>query len=124
MKVILKKDINKKGKAGDVVIVADGFARNYLLPQGFAIVANKYNLSKVESIQQEADLARLELDSKYKALALQVSKTSLHFTRKADENDHLFGSVSDNDIVDALVEKEIELLSLWSDEETEGDAGE
>jgi large subunit ribosomal protein L9 len=109
MKVILKKDINKKGKAGDVIKVADGFARNYLLPQGFAIVANKYNLSKVDSIQQEADLARLELESKYKALALQVSNASLLFTRKADENDHLFGSVSENDIVDALVAKEIDI---------------
>jgi len=109
MKVILKKDINKKGKAGDVINVADGYARNYLLPQGFAIVANKYNLSKVGSIQQEADLARLELESKYKAQALQVSNTSLHFIRKADENDHLFGSVSDNDIVEALAEKEIDL---------------
>lgn len=109
MKVILTNDINKKGKAGDVIKVADGYARNYLLPRGLAIVANKYNLLKVESIQKEADIARLELENKYKALALQVSNATLHFTRKADENDHLFGSVSENDIVDALAEKDIEV---------------
>lgn len=109
MKVILTKDINNKGKAGDVIKVADGYARNYLLPRDFAIVANKYNLSKVESIQKEAELARLELENKYKALALQIADTSLTFTRKADENDHLFGSVSEKDIAEALSEKEIEV---------------
>lgn len=109
MKVILKKDISKKGKAGDVVNVADGYARNYLLPNGFAIIANEYNLSKVEAIQKEAELARLELESKYKALVQQIAGTNITFTRKADENDHLFGSVSQNDVAEALAEKEIDV---------------
>ncbi|MCF7918917.1 MAG: 50S ribosomal protein L9 [Candidatus Cloacimonetes bacterium] len=109
MKVILIQDINRKGKAGEVINVADGYARNYLLPRNIAIIANTYNLSKIESIQSEAEMARLELENKYKALALQVSGISLHFTRKADENDHLFGSVSEIDIIEALAEKEIEV---------------
>lgn len=109
MKVILKKDISKKGKAGDVLKVADGFARNYLLPRGIAIVANTYNLSKVEAIRNDADLAKLELENKYKALATQVSAITLTFMRKADENKHLFGSVSDSDIVEALAEKKLDI---------------
>jgi large subunit ribosomal protein L9 len=109
MKVILKQDINKKGNAGDVINVADGYARNYLLPRKYAIIANAYNLSKVEAIRKEAELARLELENKYKALVQQLADVRLLFTRKADENDHLFGSVSEQDIVDALVEKDIEI---------------
>jgi large subunit ribosomal protein L9 len=109
MKVILNQDINKKGKAGDVIKVVEGYARNYLLPRGLAIIANKYNLSKIGSIKNEAEQARLELETKYRALAQRVSEISLHFTRKADENDHLFGSVSGKDIIEALAEKEIEV---------------
>ncbi len=109
MKVILKQDINKKGVAGDVIKVANGYARNYLLPRRFAIVANPYNLSKVDAIRKEAEIAKLELENKYKAFALQISGVSLSFKRKADDNDHLFGSVSEIDIADALAEQDIEI---------------
>lgn len=109
MKVILKQDINRKGQAGDVIQVADGYARNFLLPRGIAIIANDYNLSKVEAIKKDAELARLELENKYKALVKQISDTELTFIRKADENDHLFGSVSDQDIADALKQKDIDV---------------
>ncbi|MCF7911766.1 MAG: 50S ribosomal protein L9 [Candidatus Cloacimonetes bacterium] len=109
MKVILKQDINKKGLAGDVIKVADGFARNYLLPRGIAIMANAYNLSKVEAIRKESEIAKLELENKYKALAAQVSDITLSFNRKADENGHLFGSVSDIDLAEALAEKNLEI---------------
>ena len=109
MKVILKQDINKKGVAGDVIKVADGYARNYLLPRGFAILANPYNLSKVDLSRKEAEIAKLELENKYKALALQVSGVSLSFKRKADEHDHLFGSVSEVDIANALAEQDIDI---------------
>jgi large subunit ribosomal protein L9 len=109
MKVILKEDISKKGRAGDVVKVADGYARNYLLPRGIAIVANAYNLSKVEAIRENDKMAKLELENKYKALAAQVSAVTLTFVRKSDENDHLFGSVSESDIAEALAEKELDI---------------
>ncbi|MBN1948809.1 MAG: 50S ribosomal protein L9 [Candidatus Cloacimonetes bacterium] len=109
MKIILTKDIKKVGEAGAVLNVADGYARNYLLPQKLAILANKNNLSKVEQIKKEAELAKLEIENKFKALALKMTDVELSFTRKADENGHLFGSVSDNDIVKALAEKDIEI---------------
>jgi len=109
MKVILVKDMQNLGEAGSVVKVANGYARNYLLPKGFAIMANDYNLAKVEEIKKVAETERLEINSKFKAIAAKVDGVELTFTRKADENDHLFGSVSEKDIADALAEKGIEL---------------
>jgi large subunit ribosomal protein L9 len=109
MKIILTKDIAKLGAAGSVVNVKDGYARNYLLPQGFAILATAYNLTKVEEIKKVADEERLERENKLKAFAAQIDGTELTFLRKVDENEHLFGSVSENDIVQALAEKDIDV---------------
>ncbi|MCK4694778.1 MAG: 50S ribosomal protein L9 [Candidatus Cloacimonetes bacterium] len=109
MKIILIKDINKLGEPGSVVNVADGYARNFLLPQKLAIIATSKNLAKVEAIKKQAELAKLEIENKYKALALRIKDVELIFTRKADENGHLFGSVSEKDISETLAEKGIEI---------------
>ena len=109
MKVILVKDIAKMGLAGSVIKVADGYARNYLLPKKLVILATKNNLAKIETIKKKAELEKLEIENHFKALALKISDITLKFTRKADENDHLFGSVSENDIVKSLAEKGIEI---------------
>jgi len=109
MKVILVKDITKMGLAGSVIKVADGYARNYLLPKKMVILATKNNLAKIETIKKKAELEKLEIENHFKALALKISDITLKFTRKADENDHLFGSVSENDIVKSLAEKGIEI---------------
>jgi large subunit ribosomal protein L9 len=109
MKVILTKDIKKIGTAGEVLNVANGFARNYLLPHKFAIIATKNNLNRIDTIKKDAEIARLEVENKYKAIALKLADVELSFIRKADENGHLFGSVSENDIVKALEEKEFEI---------------
>ena len=109
MKVILVKDIAKMGLAGSVIKVADGHARNYLLPQKLVILATKSNLSKIENIKKKAELEKLEIENRFKALAFKINETTLTFTRKADENDHLFGSVSENDVVNSLAEKGIEI---------------
>jgi len=109
MKVILTKDIRKIGSAGEVLDVANGFARNYLLPQKFAIIATKNNLNRIETIKKDAEIARLEVENKYKAIALKLADVELNFIRKADENGHLFGSVSENDIAKALEEQEFEI---------------
>jgi len=105
MKVILVEDLKKVGKAGDVIKVSNGFARNYLLPRNYAIFASKENLIKVESIKKDSDIKKTEAINQLKALALRVEGTELHFNRKSDESGHLFGSVSENDISLALVEK-------------------
>jgi len=109
MKIILTTDIRKVGSAGDVVKVADGFARNYLLPKKYAIVASKGNLARVETIKKDAEIARLEIENKYKATVLKLADVELTFQRKADENGHLFGSVSEKDIASILEEKELDV---------------
>ena len=107
MKVILTKDIKALGEAGKLVKVKSGYARNYLLPNGFAIPANQKNLSKIEEIKKQAAEEKLILHSQYQEIINKIEGVELTFVRKADENDHLFGSVSENDIVKSLAEKEI-----------------
>ena len=109
MEVILTKDIKRIGEAGEIMKVRDGFARNYLLPKGLALVANKYNRNKIDAIKKEALKEREELHNKYKTLVEVLEDVKLTFSRKADEHDHLFGSVSENDIAEALAEKDIDL---------------
>lgn len=105
MKIIMIEDIEKVGEAGEVIEVADGFARNYLLPKKFAIPATKTTLKKVESIKKEAEEKRLETMNHYKALAAKLEGKELTFLRKADENGHLYGSVSEKDIYETINEK-------------------
>ena len=109
MKVILIKDIKKVGEAGSVIKVADGYARNFLIPNELAILASKANLKKIEEIKKQAEIEKLEIENKYKALVLKLADVELKFNRKSDENGHLFGSVSEIDIVKALEEKDIEI---------------
>ncbi len=109
MEIILTKDIKALGEAGKLVKVKAGYARNYLLPNGFAIPASQKNLLKIEVIKKQAAEKKLVLHGKYQEIINKIDGVELTFTRKADENDHLFGSVSENDIVKALAEKDIEI---------------
>ena len=101
MKVILKEDIPKLGRMGQTVDVARGYGRNYLLPQGKAIVATSKNLKSLEHermlIQRKADLARKEAEG----LAGKIEGMTLTLTRKVVEEDKLYGSVSVSDIAQA-----------------------
>ncbi|RLC54182.1 MAG: 50S ribosomal protein L9, partial [Candidatus Cloacimonadota bacterium] len=94
---------------GKLVKVKPGYARNYLLPNGFAIPASPKNLSKIEEIKKIAADEKIALYGKYKEVIDKIEGVELTFIRRADENNHLFGSVSENDIVKALAEKEIEI---------------
>jgi len=98
MKIILLRDIHKLGLAGDIVKVANGYARNYLLPKNFAILATKGNVLKVEKIKQEAEKERTVIKTEQKELAEKMNVIILTFKRKIDENEHLYGSVSEVDI--------------------------
>ena len=109
MEIILTKDIKALGEAGKLVKVKAGYARNYLLPNGFAIPASQKNLLKIEVIKKQAAEKKLVLHGKYQEIINKIEGVELTFARKADENDHLFGSVSENDIVKALAEKDIEI---------------
>lgn len=102
MQVILQENVEKLGTCGQVVNVADGYARNYLLPRKLAIPATPGNLKRVDKIR--AVLAQREATEKELAqkLAEQVNAATVTLVRKAGENEQLFGSVTSADIAEAL----------------------
>jgi large subunit ribosomal protein L9 len=105
MEVILKEDVPKLGSRGDVVKVAEGYGRNYLLPRKLAIAATSGNKAVVEQMKA----ASVRRSAKEKAQAEELSKQfdglSVSFTRKAGEQEQLFGSVTSGDIAEALEKK-------------------
>jgi large subunit ribosomal protein L9 len=105
MEVILKEDVVKLGSRGDVVKVAAGYGRNYLLPRKLAIEASAAN--KAVIVQMKASAVRRNAKEKAGAeeLAKQIDSVVVNFTRKSGEGDHLFGSVTSSDIAAELTKK-------------------
>ncbi|MCL2740136.1 MAG: 50S ribosomal protein L9 [Oscillospiraceae bacterium] len=105
MKVILKKDIKGTGKAGEVVEVADGYARNDLLPKGVAIEATAGNLNVLAGEKAHVEhVAKMKLDDA-KYIADRLEDIIVEISAKTGENGKLFGSVTNKDIADALAKK-------------------
>jgi large subunit ribosomal protein L9 len=105
MEVILKEDVNNLGHRGDVVKVAAGYGRNYLLPQNLAMEANANNKAVIEQMKNSAVRKSAKEKTEAEALVAQLDAVALAFTRKTGENDHLFGSVTSSDIAQQLEEK-------------------
>ena len=105
MEVILKEDVPKLGQRGEVVKVAEGYGRNYLLPHRLAIEATKANRAVIEQMKQSAVRKSAVEKNDAETLAKQLEGASLAFHRKAGEKDHLFGSVTSSDIAEALERK-------------------
>jgi len=105
MEVILKEDVPKLGHRGDVLKVADGYGRNYLLPRKLAIEATFGNKAVIEQMKQAAVRRSAVEKNDAEALARQLEAVSLSFLRKAGEKDHLFGSVTSADIHEVLGQK-------------------
>ncbi len=105
MKVILKDYVYMHGVAGDVVEVADGFARNYLIPQGKAVRATPEEIERNKQLLEQAAIRRQELNEQLIAIAERINGVQLVFGRKAGRNNKLYGSVTAQDIADALREK-------------------
>jgi len=105
MEVILKEDVPKLGHRGDVIKVAEGYGRNYLLPRKLAIEATPANKVVIEQMKQAAVRRSAVEKADSEALAKQLDGVSLAFQRKAGEKDHLFGSVTSSDIAEALEHK-------------------
>ena len=105
MKVILAKDVEQLGHKGDIVTVADGYARNYLVPKGFAISASRGSLKQAELMQK----ARLESDRRLKEEAAQkvasLAATPVYISARAGEEGRLFGSVTNSDVARAIQEQ-------------------
>ena len=110
MKVLLIKDVYKLGRAGDIKKVANGFGRNYLIPQGLAIPATENSHKVAEAIAQKATERRAALNEELKSLADVLEKLELFFPVKAGETGKLYGSVSAQNIIDRIkAEKGIDL---------------
>ncbi|HEY4364098.1 MAG TPA: 50S ribosomal protein L9 [Bryobacteraceae bacterium] len=102
MEVILREDIDKLGSRGEVVKVASGYARNFLLPRKLAVAANESNKKIVEQ-ERQAHLRRdVKVQTEAQDLAKLMSAVEVTIKQKAGENDHLFGSVTSADIAAAL----------------------
>jgi large subunit ribosomal protein L9 len=109
MKVILTEEIRGLGTRGEVVTVKDGYARNYLIPKNLAQEATKGNLNAIEHQRRKwALLAQEEKNAAQKA-ADRVKGVKIQIEKRVGEHGHLFGSVTANEIADALMEKGIEV---------------
>ncbi len=105
MKVMLLKDVYKLGRAGDVKKVADGYGRNYLIPQGLATLATPGALKQVEHIKTHATVQRAILNKEMDAVAQRLTGAVLNFVMKASETGKLYGSVTPQMISEALQSK-------------------
>jgi large subunit ribosomal protein L9 len=102
MKVLLLKDVYKLGRAGDVKRVADGYGRNFLLPQGLAVLATASALKQAEHIRTQAASTRDALNKEMSGVADILSKVTIAFPAKAGETGKLYGSITPQMIADAV----------------------
>jgi large subunit ribosomal protein L9 len=105
MKILLLEDIYKQGVAGEVVDVAPGYARNYLIPRGQAVKATPGSLRQLENLRKQAVVRRTEQSKHFSAMAEKVEGLTLYFGVKAGETGKLYGSVTTGDIAERLQEE-------------------
>ena len=105
MQVVLLERITKLGQMGDVVTVKDGYARNFLLPQGKALRANKSNLERFESGRAQLEARNLEQKSEAESVKAKLDGETVIIIRQSGETGQLYGSVSPRDIAEALTDK-------------------
>ena len=105
MKVFLVKDVYKLGRAGDVKKVADGYGRNFLIPQGFAVLATAGAMNQIQKIKAQAEIRRTAQNQELKGYADAIKEVTLTFAAKAGDTGKLYGSITTQDIAVALTEK-------------------
>ena len=105
MEVILRDHVDNLGKRGDVVKVADGYARNFLLPRNLALPATDANKQRISRERKIVEAKEAEERVAAEAVADRLSALDLQISRKVGENDTLYGSVTNGDIADLLKEK-------------------
>jgi large subunit ribosomal protein L9 len=102
MEVILQQDVDKVGQLGDVIRVKPGFARNYLLPRGLAVVADAKNLRVLEHQKRQVAAKRAKAEKAAKEVSQKLTGIEVRIPARAGEEDKLFGSVGSGDIQQAL----------------------
>ena len=105
MQVILKEDVHNLGKAGELVKVKPGFGRNYLIPQGKAVVATASNVKQIEHEKKLIAAKQAQLGKDAQAMADKLASVEVQIERQVGEEDKLFGSVTSRDIEAALKDK-------------------
>ncbi len=102
MKVILNENIDHLGKAGEIVDVSDGFARNFLIPHGKAVLATTRSVRELEHARRQVQAQILRERKTAEALKQAIEKVALNIVREAGEEEKLFGSVTNRDVAEAL----------------------
>jgi len=105
MKVLLIRDVYNLGRAGEVKKVANGYGRNYLIPKKLAVMATPGAMQQIEKIQQAAEKRRMALNEEMASVAEKIKGLELSFTAKVGETGHLYGSITQQMIADAIEEK-------------------
>ena len=109
MKVILTQDVEKLGQSGELVIVKDGYGRNFLIPSGMAVLATKSSIAELELMQKRA-AKKAELNVKEaKEMAKKIESSNLTIAVTTGEDDKIHGTVTNIQIADALMEKGIDI---------------
>ena len=109
MEVILREHVDNLGRRGDVVKVAPGYARNYLLPRKLALPVNEGNKRVIERERKLAETRELEERQQAEAVANRLTQIELTLSRRVGDTEQLYGSVTTADIADALLEKGLEI---------------
>lgn len=109
MKVILRTDVENLGKLGELVEVRPGYGRNFLLPQGFAMLATPANLKVFELERKKLEAKTQALRGAAATLAEKIAASGVIIAMRVGDNDKLYGSVTSNMIADALYEKGVEI---------------
>ncbi|HMO39251.1 MAG TPA: 50S ribosomal protein L9 [Saprospiraceae bacterium] len=120
MEIILLKDIEKVGEKHTIVTVKDGYGRNYLIPQGFALVANATNRGKLDDLKRREAEVESKVIAEYQVIADKIKDVVLRIGAKAGASGKLFGSVTNIQIAAALKDQagvEIERKKILIDEE-------
>lgn len=122
MKIILREDVEKLGQSGEVVDVKDGYGRNYLIPQGKAVMATKGAIQELERLKKEAARQAELTVNEAKKLAKQLEVTSLTISVTTGDEDKIHGTVTNADIAKALEERDIlvEKKDITLDQEVKG----
>jgi large subunit ribosomal protein L9 len=109
MEVILREHVDNLGRRGEVVKVADGYARNYLLPRKLALLATAGNKKQIERERSKFDLKELEEKKVAAAVSERLAGVEIEIARKVGETEALYGSVTSSDIAEALAAKGFDL---------------
>ena len=102
VKLLLQESIKNVGRVGDIVEVSPGYARNHLIPRGLAVVPTPNNVKKVEARRKEIERMERERREQQEKMIQQLAAVEVHLERRANEQGHLFGSVTATDVAKAL----------------------